>query len=503
MKVVQFAKNQSIPFRLKALLIAMAVTISVTACGRDSTTSTSKTPAGQPTASSSSNGAEASYADVVSRVAPAVVTIRSERRVRAPQQHPFLNDPFFRDFFGDRLPQPPQQPRTQYGLGSGVIVSNDGYIVTNHHVVDGAEEIRAELSDRRTLEAKLVGSDPASDLAVLKVDAGSLTMLNLGNSDEVRVGDVALAVGNPLGVGQTVTAGIISAKGRSTGISDGTFEDFLQTDAPINRGNSGGALVNTAGELIGINSQILSPSGGNIGIGFAIPANMARDVMDQLIKTGKVTRGQLGVVVQAVTPDIAASLGLTETSGVIVSQVQGGSAAERAGMRRGDVITAVNGQAINESNVLRNAIARTAPGTQVTLTIRRDGSEEQIRATLDELKVSENGNSAGSEEGNGDNSSNDGGQLGLRVEPLTAATAAELGLQSGTEGLLVRAVDQTGPAADAGIREGDVLEQVNRQPVRSVAEVQAALQRSGDNPALLLVNRRGTTIFLTVRKRRQ
>ena len=259
---------------------------------------------------------------------------------------------------------------------------------------------------------------------MLKVEAKDLPMLNLANSDQVRVGDVALALGNPLGIGQTVTAGIISAKGRSTGLSDGSFEDFLQTDAPINQGNSGGALVNTNGELVGINSQILSPSGGNIGIGFAIPANMARNVMDQLIKTGKVRRGQLGIVVQPITPDLAASIGLKEARGVIVSQVQPSSAAEKAGLRQGDVITALNGQTVNESNVLRNTVASNPPGTEVTLSLRRDGREQQVRVTLGELTVSaESRNNEGS-----GGTSNEGGQLGLQLAPLTPDAAAQLGL---------------------------------------------------------------------------
>ena len=325
-----------------------------------------------------------SYADIVSRVSPAVITIHSEMRVRAPQQYPFMDDPMFRQFFGDRLPQQtPEQRRS--GLGSGVIVSTDGYILTNHHVIDGAEQIKVDLNDNRTLDAKVVGSDPLSDLAVLKIDASNLPVLALGDSDKVRVGDVVLAIGNPLGIGQTVTMGIISAKGRQTGLSSGNFEDFLQTDAPINQGNSGGALVSTNSELIGINSQILSPSGGSIGIGFAIPSNMAKTVTDTLVKTGKVRRGQLGIAVVRLNSEPAKDLGIKETKGVVVAQVQQGSAADQAGLKKGDVITAFNGVEINEPNVFRNLVASTAPGTDVTLTVRRDGNEQQVHARLGEL----------------------------------------------------------------------------------------------------------------------
>lgn len=372
-----------------AIVIFLAVSmLSMAACsGATSKTSLKDAPSNAP-AIVTAGAAQNSYADVVSHVAPAVVTIRSERRERTPQQYPFMDDPSFRDFFGDRSGEGPQQQpreRRQSGLGSGVIVSQDGYILTNHHVIDGAEQIQVELNDKRRLDAKLVGSDPPSDLAVLKVDASNLPVLPLGNSDVARVGDVVLAIGNPLGVGQTVTAGIISAKNRSTGLSDGSFEDFLQTDAPINQGSSGGALVNTNGELIGINSQILSPSGGNIGIGFSIPTSMARTVMEQLIKDGQVHRGQLGVIVQPVTSDIAARIGLGEARGVIVRQVQPGSAADRAGLRQGDVITALNSQPVSDSNAMRNRIASTSPGTEVTLTIMRDNREQQLRVTLGEL----------------------------------------------------------------------------------------------------------------------
>ena len=327
----------------------------------------------------------ASYADTVSKATPAVVTIHSEQRVRQPQQFPFMDDPFFRRFFGERnQQQTPSQP-TRQGLGSGVIVREDGYILTNHHVIDGADKISVDMNDKRSLEAQVVGSDAPSDLAVLKVNATGLPVLPLGDSDRTRVGDVVLAIGNPLGVGQTVTMGIISAKGRQTGLSNGSFEDFLQTDAPINRGNSGGALVSTNGELIGINSQILSPSGGSIGLGFAIPSNMARNVMEQLINSGKVRRGQLGIVVLPIPSEEASRLGVTQGPGVVVYQVQGGSGADRAGLKQGDVITALNGQAVADPNSFRNAIASTPPGSEITLTVKRGGSEQQVRATLDEF----------------------------------------------------------------------------------------------------------------------
>lgn len=442
-----------------------------------------------------------SYADVVSKAAPAVITIRADRRVRNPQQFPFFDDPFFRGLFGNRGQQQPQE-QLQQALGSGVIVSADGYILTNHHVVDGAENIKIDMNDGRTFEAKLIGSDPPSDLALLKINVSGLAFMTPGDSDKVRVGDVALAIGNPLGIGQTVTMGIISAKGRSTaGPGAGNFEDFLQTDAPINHGNSGGALINTIGELIGINSQIVpGQEGGNIGIGFAIPSNMAKSVMDQLVKNGKVRRGQLGVSVTRVTSDLAASLGMSETKGVIVNSVQTGSGAERAGLRQGDVITAINDSPVSDTNAFRNRVAGSGPGSEVTLTVLRDNKEQKIRATLGEFNE-EAARQENQNEGGPSPRSGGGGKLGITVEPLTPDIAQELQLKPGTSGVVVDSVDPAGPAVEAGIQRGDVIQEVNRQPVKSAEDLRAAIEKNGGKPALLLLNRRGQTVFIAVRPR--
>src|SRR5687767_6028010 len=487
-------KNENWPRFLKPLYLLLIIQILLSGCSGRETTDLPAPPS-QP--ATTATGVRTSYAEVVNRVTPAVVTIRTKARVHAPRQFPFMDDPFFRRFFGDRLPQQPEQ--RQRGLGSGVIVSSDGYILTNAHVINGADEIVVELSGQRNLPAKLIGSDPPSDLALLKIDQADLSALSLADSDKVQVGDIVLAIGNPLGIGQTVTMGIISAKSRRTGLSNGSFEDFLQTDAPINRGNSGGALVDGNGSLIGINSQILSPSGGSIGIGFAIPSNMARDVFDQLVKHGKVTRGHLGIVVQPVSEDIAVNLGLSSARGVIVSQVKDGSAAARAGLQRGDVIVALNGNAVIESNTFRNDIAATPPGRTVTLRIWRSGNEQELRATLGEFVPVERPAQANQEDSPEPRSNT--GSLGLAVQPLTPALTQQLGLTVGTQGLVVVAIDPSGPAVDAGIQRGDVIEQVNQQPVRTVEELRDAVQRSGRAPVLLLLNHRGTTVFVTVKPR--
>jgi Do/DeqQ family serine protease len=479
--------------RIKLGVVASAVVLASVLAG-----SSLRSPAAQagkpvdPAAPAFSSGTQPpSYADLVSRVAPSVVTVRSERVVKASADaSPFGDNPLFERFFGERFEQGPRVPRRQGGLGSGVIVSADGYVLTNHHVIDGAEHIKVELSDKRVFSAKLVGSDTPSDLAVLKIEASGLPALPIGDSDAVRVGDIVLAFGNPLGVGQTVTMGIISAKGRATGLGDGGFEDFLQTDAPINQGNSGGALVSARGELVGINSQILTPSGGNIGIGFAIPASMAQNVMAQLLKDGKVRRGQLGVTVQDVTSEIAKSLGLPEVKGALASSVLPGSAADRAGVERGDVITTFNGTKVEGANDLRNHVAGTAPGSKVTLTVVRHGQTKTLTTDLGELS----GKRAANEDKSGES---DHGRLGLTVRPLTPETAQELGV-SGRKGLLVAEVDPAGPAAAAGLQPGDVIEEVNGKPVTAVSDLKAAVNASEDRPALVLVNRKGASLFFAL-----
>jgi Do/DeqQ family serine protease len=434
------------------------------------------------------------FADVVAKVTPGVVTITTERNA-SPQLTQFPEGFPFGEFFGRRGPrdgrQSPAPSPKERGLGSGVIITTDGYILTNHHVVKNATSIRVELSDRRVLEGKLIGADAPSDLAVVKIDATNLPVVALGDSSATRVGDVVLAVGNPLGVGQTVTMGIVSAKGRATGLGDGSFEDFLQTDAPINQGNSGGALVNTNGQLVGINSQILSPSGGNIGIGFAVPSNMAKNVMDQLVAGGKVRRGKLGVTVQGLSGDLASGLGLDGIAGALVSDVTPGSAAELAGVKRGDVILSYQGHPVSDSNSLRNEVAATTPGSTVTLEVQRDGKKSELTATLDEVAVAANGRQLRGESRSG--------KFGMAVEPVTPDIAAQLELPKDTKGVVISDLDPSGAAAGAGLRQGDVIQQVDGKTVRSGEELKAGLDAANDRPAVLLVTRGGASVFVPLR----
>ncbi|HEX8289442.1 MAG TPA: DegQ family serine endoprotease [Pyrinomonadaceae bacterium] len=469
--------------------------------GEDVPAQTTQTQPSAPPAPVVVDGMRTSYADVVEKTAPAVVQIESQIKASASSQQQF---PFGMDDFFNQSPQvqPRQNQRqpTERGVGSGVIVTADGTILTNAHVIEGAERISVQMNDNRTYEAKLIGLDKPSDLAVIKIEAQNLPFLNLGNSDNVRVGDIVLAIGNPLGIGQTVTEGIISAKGRRTGLSDGSYEDFLQTDAPINRGNSGGALVNLTGELIGINSQILSTTGGSIGIGFSIPSNMAKSVMEQLVQNGRVRRGMLGINIQNLTPETAQALDLKEASGVLVSNVKPGSAADKAGLKRGDIVTAINGDKIEDSNVLRNKVAGTMPGNQIKLTVLREGGQQELVATLDEFDSENPSANPTRQQPQNENRSNQqqSGRLGLTLQPLTPEIIRQLQIPAETEGLVVTEVDPGGAAAEKGVVRGDVIMEMNRQAVRTLDEVQAALDKAQDKPVLLLLSRRGQTLYLTV-----
>lgn len=452
------------------------------------------------------------FSAVAKAVTPAVVTIETQARTRPMQQMPYFRDPFF-DFFRWNSPDqfdpenPPRRtPRrpdntpegrgrlTPSGIGSGVIVSPDGYILTNNHVVEGADKVEVSLNDRRRFTAKVVGTDAPSDIAVLKIEQTGLPTIPFGDSAQVEVGDVVLAIGNPLGIGQTITMGIISAKGRSTRSGSGSYEDFIQTDAAINRGNSGGALVNLKGELIGVPSQILSQTGGNIGIGFAIPTAMARNVMDQLIRSGKVTRGKLGLTISQLAPDMADQFGYKGTKGALVQEVEAGQPAERAGVKAGDIITEFQGQRIDDDVQLRNLVAQTTPGSSVKFKVWRDGAERELTATLAALDATTASNRSGSTPDAAGSA-----LAGVQVENLTTETTRRLNLPTTARGVVITALDADSSAAAAGLQRGDVIEEVNRQPVANVNEFNGALQKAGKKSALLRVRRPDGARFIVVK----
>ncbi len=438
------------------------------------------------------------FAPVVKKVLPTVVNIASSKVSKVPTEFfgQLPDDPMFRQFFGDdsnrRFRTPRQAPeQREKGLGSGVVMTQDGYIVTNNHVVDGATDVTVTLADKREFKAKVIGTDPKSDIAVIKIDATNLSPITIADSSKVQVGDYALAVGDPFGVGQTVTMGIVSATGRShLGIE--AYEDFIQTDAPINPGNSGGALINDRGELIGINTAIIAHgSEGNQGIGFAIPANMARNVMQQIVEHGKVTRAYLGIVPQDVTPDIAKQFGEKEARGALVADVSAGSPAQKSGLERGDIILDVNGKPVSDSNELRMTISMMAPDSDAKLKVLRNGSEREIAVKLDTMPTEQ----ASKSEDKSDGSANSA-LSGVSVDNLDAQSASDLGLSPNTKGVVVTNVDPSSEAAEAGLRRGDVIQEVNRQPVKNTSDFERAMRSSKDKP-LLLVNRNGSTMYLT------
>jgi periplasmic serine protease, Do/DeqQ family len=418
-------------------------------------------------------------APMLEQVMPAVVNIATRGKVRI-QGNPLFDDPFFRHFFD--LPQVPEEQRTQ-SLGSGVVVeAEQGYILTNHHVIDKAQEITVTLRDGRRLNARLIGTDPEADVAVIQVPAQKLVALPMANSDHLRVGDFVLAVGNPFGLGQTVTSGIVSALGRS-GLGIEGYEDFIQTDASINPGNSGGALVNLRGELVGINTAILAPSGGNIGIGFAIPTNMAREIMLQLIEYGEVRRGRLGVQVQDLTPDLARAFGLQSSGGAVVGRVVSGSAAEAGGLRGGDVITAVNGRPVRNADDLRNRIGLLRIGQTVRLEILRNGEPSTLEVTIDDPKQA----------------MLSGERLDPRLAGAMFGDIEEDSPQYGrVAGVVVLEVELRSPASHAGLREGDIMISLNRRPLRNTEDLKRAVALN-DSPLLMNIRRKDTALFLVIR----
>jgi serine protease Do len=497
-------KRTLVPLRLATGICLLGLFL-VPSCGmssKESDNSGSQRSAEQPAASTGggdiaqmlSEAFEAAAGKIDQCVVP--IFAEQEVEVQSPFASPedpfrqFFGDDFFKRFFGT---PPGGEKQTIRSMGSGVIVSDDGYILTNNHVIGGADKLTVVLADKQKYKAKIVGADPQTDVAVIKVDAKDLPAARLGNSDEVRVGQWVIAVGNPFQLLHTVTAGIISAKGRSEiGLAD--YEDFIQTDAAINPGNSGGALADLDGNVIGINTAINSPSGGNVGIGFAIPSNMAKGVMDKLISEGKVTRGYLGLLPQDIDESLEKALNLDTTNGCLVGDVTSQGPADKAGIKRGDVITKLDGKEIKDSSELRRIVADEKPGTTVTLTVIRDGKEKDMEVKLGERPTQ----SAPQEQGQPQTKEKAFEKLGLSVQDLTEDLAKQLGYEN-ESGVVIVGVTPGGPAEDAGLRQGDLIKEVDRTEVTSVKEfVDAVDSLKAGQSAALLVRRGENTFFVAI-----
>ena len=427
-------------------------------------------------------------AEVAEAVKPAVVNISTVKTEQAGAPlSPFYDDPFFRKFFGDQFERQQPRERKSSSLGSGVIVSSDGYILTNNHVIRNADKIKVLLSDKREFIGKVIGNDPKTDLSVIKIDADNLSSLTLGNSDELKVGELVLAVGNPFGLNQTITMGIVSAVGRANvGIAD--YEDFIQTDAAINPGNSGGALVNVKGELVGINTAIFSTTGGYQGIGFAIPGTMIKTVMNSLIEKGKVIRGWLGVSIQAITPELADQFQLEKDYGTLVADVVEGSPAEDAGILRGDVILEFDGKTVDEPYVLRNIVAGTYPGESIEVKVIRDGEYLTLSVRIGELGAEVQKASA----------TYKNALKGINVQNLTSEIYSQLNIPEKLRGVVITDIERGSPS-ETELMRGDVLMEINRKAVASVDDYEVMVSKiKPEQDILLLVFRRGATIFVTL-----
>jgi serine protease Do len=442
-----------------------------------------------------------SFSNVVKRVAPSVVKITTSTKARkvATSADPFpgFDHPMLRQFFGGRVPEIQQPP--QSGLGSGVIISADGYIATNNHVVQGADEVIVALDDGRELKAKVVGRDPQTDIAVIKVDANNLPAVTFADSNKIEVGDRVLAIGNPFGIGETVTTGIVSAMSRRPGLGL-DYEDFVQTDAAINPGNSGGALVDVEGRLIGINTAILSRNGGFQGVGLAVPANLVSQVADGLVKHGKVVRGYLGVGAQDLTPALAETMGLKTQRGALIADVQPDTPASKGGLKNGDVITAVDGQPIEDAHKLTFAVGAVSPGTKLELEVLRDGNTETVTVTTAErpgdlARSGRGGRGSGPE----DLANNDEGVLnGVTVNDIAPEMRRQLNLPARLKGAVITNVEPDSAAAKAGVRAGDVILEINRQPVTSAQDAVELSAKADGRKTLLRLFSRGSTIFVVV-----
>jgi len=428
-------------------------------------------------------------AEVVAAVKPSVVNISSTKTVRmSGPQSPFPDDPFFRRFFGDEFGrQGKPREQKQSNLGSGVIVDKDGTILTNNHVIKDADEIRVKLSDKREFKGKVIGADPKTDLAVIKIDASQLPALKLGDSEKLQVGETVIAIGNPFGLNQTVTSGIVSATGRANvGIAD--YEDFIQTDAAINPGNSGGALVNVRGELVGINTAIFSTSGGYQGIGFAIPSAMANTVMDSLVKKGKVVRGWLGVSIQPVTPELAKQFGIKEDTGVLVGDIVEDSPSDKAGLRRGDVIMEFDAREVADPTSLRNMVAGTPPGKKAVVRIVREGKDQKLEVTIAELPSELLKTPA----------KLDNLLKGVIVRDLSPEARNNHNVPKRITGVIVTELEEGSPAASV-LSVNDIIIEVDRKAIRSMKEYESMVSLiKPDQNILLLVFRNGSTVYLAV-----
>ncbi|MCL0072084.1 Do family serine endopeptidase [Thermodesulfovibrionales bacterium] len=424
-------------------------------------------------------------AEIAKEVKPTVVNISTTKIVRTPL-HPFFDDPFFRRFFGDRFDMPLKRKVTS--LGSGVIVTSGGYILTNHHVIEGAEDILVTLFDGREFEGKVVGSDPKTDIAVITIDETGLPTIPWGNSDRVRVGEVVLAVGNPFGLGHTVTMGIVSALGRA-GMGIAEFEDFIQTDVAINPGNSGGAMVNTRGELIGINTAILTKTGGHHGIGFAIPADMAKSIKDSIIEEGRVVRGWLGVYMQEITAELAEKFYLIDDEGALITSVVRRSPACKGGLRSGDVIVEFDNINIRNRLELRNAVVATSPGTEVDIKVIRDGRPVVLKVTIGELDAMPQIKYVQVENA----------LTGVSVQELSNELRQKFGIDRGIKGVIVNNVERDSPAHNI-LRRGDIIMEVDRKDITNVEEYNSVISKIGrDQAVLLLIMRAGSPRYIIVR----